>query len=150
MKITEAEFNKLYDANVSKREYDEIVSRIDERFYEIMATICPSLKRTGWVDYGNCNYDADDSGGWFDPDYYKEEIEVGGQFTLPEPYNCGCSFPTRWLWEDNFKSEFDAEVEACKQEKEKKKETLKSKKAEMRKVIEAKLTKEELKFIKFK
>ena len=63
---------------------------------------------------------------------------------------------TQWTLED-FEAEFASEVEAYKKREledkakaKQKREALKLKKAEMKKIIQGKLTKEELKFIKFK
>jgi hypothetical protein len=155
MKITKKEFDSLYSDNITKKEFDRIISKIDNRFSEIVLTLKPSLRTKGWFDYENCNYDSEESGGYFDLDWCKEVIEVGGEYSeLPEPFSCG--FPTRWLWED-FEVEFAKEVaghkKALELSKTKKKQTaekLKIKKAKLRKSIERKLTKEELKVIKFK
>lgn len=157
MKITESEFLELYSDKITKKRYDEIIAKIDLRFAEIMFVMCPALKRKGWFDYGNCNYDAEESGGYFDPENCEKVIEFAGEnYTVPEPYESYRSFPTSWLWQD-FEEEFHAEVQKFKDEKEQEKQTakmkreaLKVKKAEMRKIIESKLTKEELKFITFK
>ena len=156
-KITEKEFESLYNSNCTKQNYDKIISKIDDRFYEIVTTLVPSVKKKGWVDYGNCNYESEDSNGYFDPKEYKEEIYVGGEYCfLPEPYGCDNSFPTRWLWED-FEKEFKSSVERFNREetdekelKKLKREKRKELKLKFRKIIESKLTKEELKYVKFK
>ena len=154
MKITKEEFEKLYDENISKKEYDSIINKIDERFGEIVKHIAKKHPNM-WYDYGNCDYYSEDSGGYFDPEDYNEFIEVGGEWVnIPEPYND--SFPTSWLWED-FEEEFETEVKSYKEKKIKKKEAEKTKKqakkAEKEKLIvqiKSKLSKEELKVIKFK
>jgi len=77
-KITQEEFNRLYSDDISKKEYDAIIAKIDARFSHIMLTLVPSLKKKkGWFDYGNCNYDSEVSGGFFDPEDYKKFIAVG-------------------------------------------------------------------------
>jgi len=173
MKITKAEFDKLYSPDITKREYDEIVDRIDNRFFEIVKIMIPRMNRKGWLDYGNCDYDSEDSNGKFDLYDYKTEIPVGGNYSiLPKPYEYGSgepngwmenSFPTRWLWED-FEPEFRQAVAKEKREELRAKELAKQKKelsklkqvefnknkAEMRKSITSKLTPEELKYISFK
>lgn len=166
MKITKEQFDKLYSKDVSKKEYDNIISKIDERFAEICNKILLKNPRR-WYDYANCDYNSENSNGYFDPEEYKLEIAIGGEYaSLPEPFysypyedknsyleNC---FPTRWLWED-FEKEFKTQVKKYKLEILKEKEMaknkrleLKNKKSEFKKIIQSKLTKEELKYIKFK
>lgn len=154
MKITKEEFYKLYSEDITKKEYDTIISKIDIRFNEICVAIIPKRDRM-WFDYSNCDYGSDDSGGYFDPQEYNEFISIGGGFAdLPEPYGDG--FPTRWLYED-FEDEFKSKVAEHKEKEAQAKlkaknqqEELKARKAEMKKIIGSKLTKEELKYIKFK
>ena len=156
MKITKREFDSLYSDDITKKEYDRIIDKIDSRFSEIVLTLKPDLRKKGWYDYGNCSYDSEESGGYFDTQWYKDEIEIGGEYAyLPDPY--GEYIPTRWLWEDGFEVEFSKEVaghkKALELKKKKAKETAQKRKLEkvkLRKSIEKKLTKEELKIIKFK
>jgi len=168
MKITKEQFDKLYSDNVSKREYDETIHLIYERFEEIVKKILPKRQRQ-WFDYQNCGYDNDTSTGYFNPNTYKLEIGIGGEYAdLPEPYNMGSgieggylenSFPTRWLWTDDeeWLKEFNTNIEKYKQEKlqekklaKQKRDELKKRKAMFRGIIKSKLTKEELKYITFK
>ena len=58
MKITKEEFDSLYSNNITKKNYDIIISKIDERFSEIIRKIIPNLNRKGWYDYGNCDYES--------------------------------------------------------------------------------------------
>src|SRR6185295_14907449 len=106
MKITKEKFDRIYDENISKKEYDQIIEEIDERFFEITRAISKKNPEM-WIDYSNCNYGHDDcSDGRFDPEDYKEFIYIGGEFVnIPKPYGYDNSFPTRWLWED-FEQEF--------------------------------------------
>lgn len=153
-KITKKEFDALYDPNITLRKYEEIIGKIDERFSEIVLTILPDIRKKGWYDYGNCSYEDENSNGSFDPDEYKDEISVGGEFALlPEPYDCDNSFPTRWLWED-FEDEFVSEISKYKSKKERekllakqKRDALKAKKEAIWESVKKKLTKEELKYI---
>ena len=39
MKILKEEFDSLYDENISKKEYERILSKIDQRFIEIVDEI---------------------------------------------------------------------------------------------------------------
>jgi len=158
MKISKEDFDKLYSDTVTKKEYDQIITKIEARFNEIMETIWPSAKRPykAWYDWGNCEYEGENSNGYFDPKDYKENIEIGGEcVNLPEPYsNCGSPyFPTRWLWED-FEDEFKAEVakekakeEAAKAAAKQAAENSKAKKQQLMDSIKSKLTTEEFKYV---
>jgi hypothetical protein len=160
MKITELEFNKLYDENISKKEYDSLIGKIRNRINEILITLIPSLKKRGWWDYGNCDCDSEKSNGYFDAHLYRENIEIAGEncrLPLSAFYNCDNSFPTRWLWEDTFKEESDNEMKLAQEKKaaekqaaKQKREAKKEQRAIMKEIIKQKLTKEELKFVVFK
>lgn len=154
--ITKKDFESLYDPKITLRKYYEIVSKIDERFSEIVLTIIPGVTKKGWFDYGNCGYEGDKSAGEFDLDEYKKEITVGGDYAfLPEPYGYDNSFPTRWLWEEGFKKEFDKEVSKHQSSEEQRKltlkqkrEALKEKKSKIWESVKQKLTVEEIKYIR--
>lgn len=156
LKITEAEFLSLFDDSITKKGYDEIIGRITARVDQIVRQIAIRSDRMRfWWDFNNCDYDSEESGGYFDPKEYREYVGVGGEhFRLPEPYDDG--FPTRWLWED-FEEELKKEVaqqEArAKAEKEHKKQVLQNRKQkllDLQASIRTKLTKEELRAISFK
>ena len=158
MKITKEEFDSLYSDDITKKQYNYIISKIDKRFGEIVYFMAGNKRKNHhWFDYSNGDSRAEIDG-YFDPIDYKEYISINDYFpSLPEPYySLDYSIPTRWLYED-FEEEFTREVEECKvkvEEKKKKakekREALKIKKTEMKEQIKAKLTPEELKFIKFK
>jgi len=160
MKITKEEFDRLYvdPHTITVREYNSIIDKVDDRFAEVVKTLLPTIQKKGWFDYGNVDYESENSHGHFDPKEYKEMIKVGGQYSqLPEPYECGNEFPTRWLWEENFKDEFDKAVEDYrikdlkeKEQKKQKLDLLNERKKKFRKIIESKLTKEELRYISFR
>jgi len=164
MKLTQESFNKIYSQDISKREYDEIIKEIDDRFGDVVMLVNPSIKKNGgWFVYGNCDYNSRTDEGCFEPDEYNEYITVGGEGKFPEPYcNSDEGFGyicTRWLWMEDSEilNEYNAEVEKAileyihkKEMGKQKRETAKLKKAEMKKIITAKLTKEELKYISFK
>jgi hypothetical protein len=154
MKITKEDYLKLADDSISKREYDTIIGNIDNRFDEIMKFI--AIGKIHWYDYSNGDSHAEIDG-HFVPNNYgiRDYIGFEGDYTIPEPY-ADSGIPIRWLWED-FEVEFKHEVEKYKSQKIKdketnkvKRETIKTKKANMKLIIRSKLTKEELKFIKFK
>jgi hypothetical protein len=162
--VTKELVDKLYDPNISKREYDSIIYAIDERFSDVVTLIHPTItNRNGWFVYGNFDYDSEEDEGHFDPDRYKDEICIGGKCLFPEPYcftDEGNGYiPTRWLWTDDedILKEYKKEVKQSKKEKERKKEKnkqkrkeLKERKKKMKIIITSKLSKEELKYIQFK
>lgn len=150
MKITKEQYLKLYDPNTPHGEWSIIIQLINERFDEIIKSISTKFR---WWDYDNCTNSGE---GFFEPKHYKTDdyIVFDGDYLIPVPFDEG--FPIRWLWED-FKEEFDKKVEAEKiriqSEKERNKfnrSALKLKKQEMKKIIVSKLSKDELKYIKFK
>ena len=154
--ITEEQFDRLYDEGITVRERKEILSLVDERFsYLISGLLSIKNKNTGWFDYANY---ADGNDGHFDKEEYCEYITFDGErLNMKEPYRY--EIPTRWLWtpDEEVLEEYNREIreykneQLAKKEKSKKaREELKIKKAEMKQIIKAKLTKEELKFIKFK
>ncbi len=152
-KLTKETYNSLWDDNITKAKYNAIINIIDSRFDYIMKTICTKLD---WYDYDN---------GWEETDghftvnsYHKNpesQIHFDGQYTIPTPYEY-CEIPIKWLWED-FEEEFRKDVENYKTQKANKRlqdkvarEDRKQKKLNMKEQIRAKLSKEELKYIKFK
>ena len=155
-KITKKEFDSLYNPKTTVQKYNEVLSKIEERFSEIVLTIIPGISKKGWYDFGNCGYEGDGHKGNFDLDEYKKEITVGGDYaSLPEPYDCDNSFPTRWLWEEDFKKEFDREVskhqlfvEQKKLTSKQKRDALKEKKSKIWESVKQKLSAEEIKYIR--
>lgn len=156
MKITKEEFDSLFSIDITKRKYDEIIDRINSQAFEIFKEILTlqnrDYKNFYWFDYDN--FDPDGPDGFFDPEKYKENIFFAGDFKQFPVY--GNYFPTRFLWED-FESEVLKETkEAIDQQKKENQEKIKKiqeKEEKRKKIIESiqsKLTKEELKLIKFK
>jgi hypothetical protein len=152
MKIKKEEFDEIYNDNITKKRYNEIIEKIDKRFCEIVDFLIEKHDNRGWFDYGNCDFNKD---GYFDPDLYRTTIHIGGQhLEIPLPYSY--EIPTRWLWED-FKEEMKYGIEYFeRKEKEKKlkektiKDKTKKKNKELRESIKSKLTKEEFSILKFK
>jgi hypothetical protein len=147
--LTKEEFDLLYDENISKKLYDEIISKIDMRMYEIVKdiSIYPNISKF-WVDYHNGGKEVN---GYFDTHRYREYIFLDGEFTFPDYLNSSY-IPTRWLWSD-YKSEIKELQEKEEKRKEKAKDSAnkrKEKKETLKISIKSKLTPEELKIIKFK
>lgn len=152
MKIPKADFDKLTSDSITKKEYDKLVESIHSRVNEIVMVMCNGKYK--WYDFAN--EDGEGKPGWFDPIWYKKEVELTGSFTFPAPYDNPPYFPTRWIYED-FEDEFKKTVEENgelirkqKAEEKAKREARKIKKLEMMKIIKSKLSKEELRYIKFK
>lgn len=155
--IKKEEFDLLYDENITKKQYDEIISKIDRRFADICIKFL--IKHDGnnwWYDYGNGHYDSEVSGGYFDPVEYKDEIEIIGEWIDMPPGFYDNIIPTRWLWEDweeefeQIKNEFLKKEQELKNKQKENRTKLTEKKQELQKSIKEKLTKEELSAITFK
>lgn len=153
--ITKEQFDFLFSDSITKKEYDAIIAQIDKRFEEICEKF---LKKTSksWYVYGNFSYKDENSEGCFDPEEYKEWVEIGGE-NINSPPGYDLAFPTRWLWTEDFEDEMKRESENYKKKmeckKQKDKEQREKRKAQievLKSSIKAKLTKEELKIIKFK
>lgn len=152
MKIPKEQFDRLTSDSITKKEYDKLLGNISSRVHEIVMFMCNG--KYSWYDFAN--EDEEGKPGWFDPVWYKDEIELTGVFTFPPPYFDPPYFPTRWIYED-FEDEFKRTVEGNaevvkkqKAEEKAKREAKKVKKLEMISLIKSKLSKEELKYIKFK
>lgn len=159
VKLTKEIFDKLFDPDIKKSEYDEIIGLCEERFWDIWTKAAKALGvKIDWYDFHN--EAGEYSPGYFDPYEYDVEIGVTGKWSGQyEDEDLLSWFPTKYLWQDDEKviEELLKEKERLQAKKFQKKsdakakrEALKIKKAEMKKIIESKLTKEELKFIKFK
>jgi hypothetical protein len=161
MKITKEEFDALFLDDISKKKYDDIIHRIDKIVNEVWRNILKLQRRQlNWYDYDNhCGWDdnGDPIDGSFDPVNYKENITFTGEWSGRDddmPYND--YIPTNFLWED-YEEKVLKDIQSYKDNKGIKRIEAASKRLELkerRKVmiasIKSKLTKEELRFIKFK
>lgn len=163
--ILKEDFDKLFDENISKKEYDCIIGLVNNRVNHILLYCILKVLKINWHAYSYSNdiyfYNGaggGSDGGFFDPLAYRDFIELyidsKSGLTI---YRDG--FPTEFLFLDDeeIKRRVLKEYEEKKQdeirEKEMKKQKRiaeKAKKAEMKSIIQSKLTKEELKFIRFK
>lgn len=154
MTLTKSLVDKLLDPDIKHSEYLSIIKLIDERFSEICRTLLKNRKLS-WFDYDN-HGDDENSPGKFSMEEYDEYIRIGGEHNgLKEPF--GYEFPTRWLWEDDYVDQYNAEVDKYNKQLEEEKNQKKQKdilnKEKRKKMIEqikSKLTKEELSYISFK
>ncbi len=153
MKILKEQFDRLTSDDITKKDYDTLVKDIHSRVNEIVMFMCN--KNFDWYDFSN-EGGTESSPGWFDPVWYKDFVEITGHIKFPPPYDNPLGFPTRWIWEDfeeEFKRDVDGYVDVVKERRaaeKAKREARKAEKAKMIEVIKSKLSKEELKFIKFK
>ena len=153
--ITKSEFEELYNPNITKIKYDNILKKIDERFVEICKKFLTKTNRNAWFDY-DTGYINREGTNTFEPNKYKEYIPIMGEYISP-PCGYDLSIPTRWLWEPDWETELRAEVQKNKIEKtrqkiqRKKKEAVKNQKIKsLQNSIRTKLTKEEFSIIKWK
>lgn len=162
MKITKEEFYSLYSEDISKKSYDNIIIKINHRVDEVWRDILNIQGiKLDWYDYdngGGRDNDGDPINGNFVPELYEEDIgftgEWSGNVDYDKPYNN--YIPTKFLWED-YEEKVLEDIKSYKENKERKKIENTAKRLELkerRKVmiesIKSKLTKEELRFIKFK
>lgn len=149
-------FLQLWTDGITKREWDRIVGLATQRSCTIWERILTLQKRKHrWYDFDNEG--GEEAPGTFDPNLYQNEVGMTGEYSgsYDGPFEGG--FPTRFLWEPEWEEEVKEAIEEYQQAKQEKKAKAKlkraenkKKKAKMRKQIEAKLTTEELKYIKFK
>lgn len=165
MKITKELIEKLTSPDILKKDYDHIIGLIDEKVDDIWRKLLQlSCRKLDWWCFDNdVEYDSGDgsSGGTFDPTRYSNWIYIIGKFSNVNnsyyKYNDG--FPTRFLWMEDKDVETEiltnvgqshAKLLSDKENDDKKQEEKKKKREEMAAIIRAKLTKEELEYIKFK
>lgn len=164
--IPKERVDSLFNTKViTKAEYDEIIENISDRVHHIWSNLCKmNGRQIEWYAFSNDIEDHNGNGitgGHFDPYEHKDWIELIGDFDRikAEEYIYNDGFPTKYLWtqDDKWKAEvienYEYSINKAKLDKEAKKNgrlNLKNKKEEMKNIIKSKLTKEELKFIKFK
>lgn len=158
--VSKEEFESLYTDTITHKNYDLIVNRIGHRVTEILTSLGIYRATGSWWDYDNCSYDAEESGGYFDTERYRETIGIGGEnLHFPEPWRWDypLGIPTRWLWEKGYKKEFNARIKEfelserkARAKKDKQKKDAKKNKEKLMKSIKSKLTKAELKLLGIK
>ncbi len=162
MQITKELVEKLKTDDITKKEYNEVVAAIGNKVDEIWRLIIrASGRKLDWyafqndVSYGRGN---GSSGGEFDPETDMKEIMLKGEFTdvkdgLYDHYDYHYSFPTEFLWLENYKEIVFKHLEECKTKSENKKnkqKKVKEDKGRLVNSIKSKLTPEELKVVQFK
>lgn len=163
MIITKELIEKLSYENITKKEHDNILEALSKKTNTIWLHICNvSNRKLEWWAFSNdlsLGHGNGSTGGNFDPVNDKEFIRIDGENHRINdgfyPFDGG--FPTEYLWNEDYEGLIDDEIKkAEKQKKEfvEKNENKKEDKEKQKKIkidaIKQKLTKEELKFVKFK
>jgi hypothetical protein len=164
LELTKNDVLLLNDNDISKRKYDDIIDKISDRVDDIWKKIISmSGRRLVWyaflndVELGRGN---GSTGGEFNPATDSEFIELIGEYSELDnhyyEYNNG--FPTRFLWteDDVWQAEVLTNINQSKEKKkiDKNKQVSlqvieKEKKRKIITEIKSKLSKEELKYVKF-
>lgn len=110
MMLTKEVVYELLDENITVKRQNHILDLIDKKFGEICDYIFVKDKYS-WYDYSNCSYDDVRSEGYFDIKSYNNNIFIVGDNLKTTTGYENFSFPTRWLWEKDWKSEFDQSIE---------------------------------------
>lgn len=153
--VDASQIASLGSDQITKKNYDQIIAMIDNRFDYVLNKAMEILgRKVHWYAYGNVK-DGEDEAGEFDPDLYAEEIEFAGdinsgKFDLYEFY-----IPTKWLSED-FEDALKSELTTAKKQKAQRDlrsrqvaQDRKSRRKDVIASIKKKLTAEELSFISF-
>jgi len=164
MQLTREDMEKLASDDITVKEQKDLQNRFNEKCGQIWHFICKKYnKKLDWFSFSNdTEYDSGDGsdGGYFDPKDYSEYVEfIGGYKRTYDDFPFDNGFDTSLLfvsdsdWQDHIERaviDWKDEVEADKAAAKQKRENQKALKKAMKEQIIKKLTKEELKFIKFK
>ncbi len=159
--MTKERIDQLLDETITRKEYYSILAEIEGVVDEIWRYIIKfSGAKLKWWAFDNdveLGHGNGSTGGEFDLNEYLDWICIIGENTLnnDSPYYDG--FPTKLLYNDNWREIVEKEILKSKEDKVKQKAIDKQKREEKKKnrlwlkeQIQSKLTKEELKIIKFK
>jgi hypothetical protein len=92
-KIDKAEFDSLFSDTITKKDYDSIIAKIEQRCSYIVNTFSSHLE---WWDFNNLGYE-DEIPGSFDPEKYKNYIGYSGTLSVPKIYKECRDFPCEKL-----------------------------------------------------
>lgn len=156
--VPKQEFDLFSSDDITVGKRNKIEQKINERFSYIVETIFKTFdKKCDWYDYDNGSANQDDPPGYFDADRYKNTVFFTGEWRGSLIGFEDNSFPTKWLWIDDIENIIQKEINQRKQLiLKKKKQTQQARQDRqinieaMKKQIISKLTKEELKCIRFK
>lgn len=146
--ITKAEYDALFSSDTKQGEVKNLIGKIENRIHFVISNICKDFEWWDWVREGDFFSSVGEG---------EDFISLDGDYVLPEHLsNVYNWFDVEWLFKpclDEIRQneeKFQLEKIRAKEKAKKKRAELKNKKMQMQEVIKAKLTKEELKFIKFK
>lgn len=114
--IKKKDFISLFSSSLSKKDRSSIISKIDNRFIEIILSI------VGQNNVNNVDYDNDNEyheGGYFSIYSFKSKIGFSGtgndnfkEFASLMKYE----FPTKWLWQSDYKDQYNKIKDKIKDE----------------------------------
>jgi hypothetical protein len=164
-KISKEEYYSIFSDDITKKNYNSLVSKITDRCNFIIRKIAEVQDiKVNWWDFDNYPSNVDDGNGHFDAKKNDKFITFDGDFDDSKiesdaVFLTDLQFPVEFIWMDDedITKEVKSKFEKNKKELEEKKakikertEALKKTKKEMIDKIKSKLTKEEIRFIKFK
>lgn len=146
--ITKAEYDALFSSDTKQGDVKNLIGKVENRIHFVISNICKDFEWWDWIRGGDF-FSSVEEGDDF--------ISLDGDYGLPEHLSNVCNwFDVEWLFKpclDEIRQneeKFQLKKILAKEKAKKKRAELKTKKMQMQEVIKAKLTKEELKFIKFK
>ncbi|NCQ51521.1 hypothetical protein GW796_06425 [archaeon] len=162
MPLNKNKFDKMMDGDITIKEMKDFSLDISNRFLYVVEKISELTNRTcNWCDYSNEVGEGNTRGmfnGFFDTSLYSNEVDYVGSFYNPKEHvfkKYDTSFPTSWLVE-NFEDKLKVEINNYLEYENKKiitqkntNEEINKKLQEIQSLIKAKLTVEELCFVKF-
>ena len=108
--LTKEEFLEMYNPDISKRVYTNTSDKIDNRFNEITKHLFSYLSgNSPDVEYANRFYTDNP---YFDFDGYVDYIKIDRDLSnclYENDKSLVRKIPTRWLWEENYLTEYNRE-----------------------------------------
>ena len=147
--ITKDTVLSIGDENISRKNYKKTILEISDRVDKIWRFICAKTKRSlSWWDYSQNDY--------FDLEYHSEYVTLTGDWLYINDVAYLDGFETELLWDENWKATILENIEKTEIEyankkikTEEKRKRATEKKNKLIAIIKGKLTKEELRIVKF-
>ncbi len=144
MELTQELVLSLKLDTITKKDYDLIIKLIENKVDEIWKYICKEGKfNLSWWAFSNdeeLGNGNGSTGGYFDPDYDMEFIELIGHWKHDGDSLFYNGFPTSYLWSSDYKQEVQKQL---KLDAVNKKESLKKKQTQLKKRKETKQLQED-------